>query len=141
MATEAKTKPTTTSLDEFLAAAVAPERHDDCRTLAAMMQKASGEPAVMWGTSIVGFGLYRQQYAGGREADWPLIAFSPRKNDLTLYVTPGFEGFEDLLSRLGKHKASKACLYIKRLADIDIKVLKTIVDGSVKAMAPRRVKA
>ena len=105
------------------------------------LRPASGEPAVMWGTSIVGFGLYRQQYAGGREADWPLIAFSPRKNDLTLYVTPGFEGFEDLLSRLGKHKASKACLYIKRLADIDIKVLKAIVDGSVKAMAPRRVKA
>ncbi len=141
MAKEAKTKPTTMSLDEFLAAAVAPERHDDCRTLAAMMQQASGEPAVMWGASIVGFGRYRQQYADGREADWPLVAFSPRKKDLTVYVLPGFDGYEALLARLGKHKTGKVCLYIRCLADIDLKVLKAIVDSSVKAMAPRRVKA
>ncbi len=139
MAKEAKTKPTSVSFGEFLATAVDPARHDDCRALAAMMQKATGEAAVMWGSSIVGFGRYRLQYADGHEEPWPVAAFSPRKNDLTIYIMPGLDEHDALLARLGKHKTGKVCLYIKRLADVDREVLQTLIAASVQAMAPRRV--
>jgi len=135
---EPKTKATTVSFDEFLANSVDPTRHEDCRTVAAMMQRATGEPPVMWG-AIVGFGRYKYSYANGREADWPAVGFSPRKTDLTLYIMPGFDRYEALLAKLGKHKTGKACLYIKRLADIDVIALQAIIDASVKAMAPKRV--
>ena len=138
--TEAKTKATTVTFDEFLATSVDPTRHDDCRALAAMMQAATGETPVMWG-AIVGFGRYRYQYESGREGEWPIIAFAPRKTDLTLYIVPGFDRFDALLGKLGKHKTGKVCLYIKRLADIDVKVLSAIIDGSVRAMAAKRVRA
>lgn len=134
---EPKTKATTVSLDEFLANSVDPTRHEDCRTIAAMMQRATGEPAVMWG-AIVGFGRYKYSYANGREAEWPVVGFSPRKTDLTLYIMPGFDRYEALLGKLGKHKTGKSCLYIKRLADIDVNALQAIIDASVKAMAPKR---
>jgi hypothetical protein len=137
---EAKTKPTTVSLDEFLVESVDPARHNDCRVIAAMMKKSTGEDAVMWGASIVGFGRYTMTYADGRESDWPVVGFSPRKSDLTVYITPGFERYESLLEKLGKHKTGKVCLYIKKLADIDTNVLNTIIDESVKAMATKRVK-
>jgi hypothetical protein len=136
---EAKTKPTNVSLDEFLAKSVDPARHSDCRAVAAMMKKATGEDAVMWGSSIVGFGRYKMTYADGRESDWPVVGFSPRKNDLTVYIFPGFERYESLLEKLGKHKTGKVCLYIKKLTDVDTKVLNTIIDESVKAMARKRV--
>ncbi len=135
---EAKTKATSVTLDEFLATSVDASRHDDCRSIAALMQKATGEPAVMWG-AIVGFGRYRMQYADGREGDWPLVAFSPRKNDFTLYIMPGFEKYGELLGKLGKHKTGKSCLYIKRLADVDVGILQKIVEASVKAMSGKRV--
>lgn len=135
---EAKTKPTTVTLDEFLASSVDPARHDDCRAIATMMQSATGEPPVMWG-AIVGFGRYKLTYESGRTGEWPVVAFSPRKTDLTIYVMPGFASYETLLGKLGKHKTGKVCLYIKRLSDVDTKVLKKIIDEGVKEMAPSRV--
>lgn len=140
MATEAKTKATAVSLETFLATSVDPTRHDDCRAIAAMMKKATGEEAVMWGASIVGFGRYKYVYESGREGEWPIVGFSPRKNDLTIYIMPGFERNDELLEKLGKHKIGKSCLYVKRLSDVDTKVLKLIVEDSVKAMASKRVK-
>ena len=136
--TEAKTKATTLTFDEFLASSVDPTRHDYCRALAAMMQTATGEAPVMWG-AIIGFGRYRYQYESGREGEWPIVAFAPRKSDLTLYIVPGFDRFDALLGKLGKHKTGKVCLYIKRLADVDAAVLETIIVASVKAMASKRV--
>ena len=80
------------------------------------------------------------QYADGRTGEWPIVGFAPRKTDLTLYITPGFDRLDALLARLGKHKTGKVCLYIKRLADVDVVVLKAIIDGSVEAMASKRIR-
>lgn len=123
MASEPKTQPTGVSVKDFLATVVDPERRQDCATLVKLMQAATGAKGRVWGSSIVGFGTYRMTYANGKTGDWPLIGFSPRKNDLTLYITPGFERLEELLAHLGKHKTGKSCLYVKRLADLDAEVL------------------
>lgn len=137
-ASAAKTQPTGTTLDEFLSTSIEPTRHQDCREIAAMMRAATNEPPVMWG-NIVGFGRYEYRYESGRVGEWPVVAFSPRKNDMVLYITPGFEKIGAQLAALGKHKIGKSCLYIKRLADVDTRVLKTIIDGSVQAMASKRL--
>jgi len=122
---EPKTKPTGESVAAFVDALEPETRRDDCRTLVKLFEKVTGNPATMWGPSIVGFGSYRIKYANGKEADWPAAAFSPRKSDLTLYLS-GME--DDLLARLGKHKRSKGmCLYIKRLADVDLGVLEELI--------------
>ena len=92
------------------------------------------EPARMWGTSIVGFGSYHFKYDSGREGDWFLTGFAPRKQSLTLYVMPGFEHYEQLLARLGKHKIGKSCLYINKLADVDMQVLRELIAESVAHM-------
>jgi hypothetical protein len=126
---EAKTRPTKQSVAAFIKG-VDEERRNDCATLVRIMKDASGAPAAMWGTSIVGFGSYELKYASGRTADWPIIGFSPRKQDLTLYVGRGVDG--TLLKALGKHKLSGGCLYIKRLADVDLGVLEKVVSASVK---------
>jgi hypothetical protein len=136
---EAKTKPTKETLKQFLARVEDPERRKDCATVAAMMEEATGEKAVIWGTGIVGFGLYRQQYANGTEADWPVAAFAPRKNDLTLYVLSGAEPPE-LLAKLGKYKTGKVCLYIKKLSDVDLPTLKKLIAFSVDRASKVRVK-
>ena len=107
-------------------------RREDCRALAGLMARATGAPAAMWGASIVGFGRYRYRYASGREGEWFLAGFAPRKNDLTLYLMSGFDGYEPLLARLGRHKTGKSCLYIKRLADVDPAVLEELVTASVR---------
>jgi hypothetical protein len=140
MAREAKTKPTKVSLDEFLSSSVDPARHDDCRWLASAMTQATGEKPVLWGSGIVGFGLYRYKYASGAEGDWPIVGFAPRKNDLTVYIMPGFERYQAQLAKLGKHKTAKVCLYIKKLADVDTQVLNEIIADSVQAMSPNRIK-
>lgn len=88
----------------------------------------------MWGTSIVGFGSYHYKYDSGREGDMPVTGFAPRKQSLTLYIMPGFDAYEDLLSKLGKHKTGKSCLYINKLADVDMDVLRELVKQSVEAM-------
>jgi hypothetical protein len=136
---EAKTQPTDEDPAVFLDRIEDPQRRADCHAVLAMMRQASGAPAVMWGPAIVGFGRYRMTYANGRTGDWPIIGFSPRKNDLTLYLSSDYEGHAGLMARLGKHKASAACLYLKRLADVDLAVLDTLIRRSVEAMAPRRV--
>ncbi|MFC3148576.1 DUF1801 domain-containing protein [Piscinibacterium candidicorallinum] len=136
----AKTQATTASVDDFIAAVADDTRRADCVTVRALMEKATGEKAVMWGSAIVGFGAYRYEYASGRTGDWPIIAFSPRKNDLTLYIMPGTEAFPALMDKLGKYKTGKSCLYLKTLADVDAKVLKALIDAAVKAMAPKRVR-
>ena len=126
---EAKTRPTKQSVAAFIKG-VDEERRKDCATLVRIMKDASGAPATMWGSSIVGFGSYELKYASGRTADWPIIGFSPRKQDLTLYVGRGVDG--TLLKALGKHKLSGGCLYIKRLGDVDLAVLEKVVSASVK---------
>ncbi|KPF70114.1 hypothetical protein IP84_03650 [beta proteobacterium AAP99] len=127
-------------MDDFIAAVADDTRRADCTAVRALMEKATGEPAVMWGSAIVGFGAYRYEYASGRTGDWPLIAFSPRKNDLTLYIMPGTDAFPPLMEKLGKYKTGKSCLYLKKLADVDVKVLKALIEAAVKAMAPQRLK-
>jgi hypothetical protein len=126
---ETKTRRTKESVASFIKG-VDEERRKDCTTLVRIMKDVSGAPATMWGTSIVGFGTYELKYADGRTADWPLIGFSPRKQDLTLYVGRGVDG--TLLKALGKHKLSGGCLYIKRLSDVDLAVLEKVVSASVK---------
>jgi hypothetical protein len=127
-----KTKPTVASVDGFLKGVVDEARREDCLTLVRIMRQATRAEARMWGPSIVGFGSYHYKYASGREGDWFLTGFAPRKRDLTIYIMPGFENYEVLLEKLGKHKTSKSCLYIKRLADLDLKVLRELVSVSVK---------
>jgi hypothetical protein len=126
---EAKTRLTKQSVASFIKG-VDEERRKDCTTLVRIMKHASGAPAAIWGTSIVGFGTYELKYANGRTADWPIISFSPRKQDLTLYVGRGIES--TLLKALGKHKLSGGCLHIKRLSDVDLGVLEKVVSASVK---------
>lgn len=136
---EAKTLPTDEPVADFLARVADPKRRADCDTVLAMMRRATGVEPVMWGTGIVGFGRYRYTYASGRSGEWPVIGFSPRKNDLTLYLMPGFEGQQDLLAKLGKHKTSVSCLYLKRLADVDLPTLEQLVRDAVQGMASQRI--
>ena len=138
---ELKTKETTASVSEFIDKIADPQRREDCRAVADIMRDVTGEEPKMWGSSIVGFGRYHYKYASGREGDWMITGFSPRKGDLTLYIMGGFDSFSDLLKDLGKYKTGKSCLYIKKLADIDVGVLRKLVKKSVKLMASQRVKS
>lgn len=110
------------------------KRQDSLRILALMKEVTRFEPK-MWGDSIIGFGEYHYRYASGREGDWFLTGFSPRKQNLTLYIMAGFDRYEDLMKKLGKHKTGKSCLYIKSLEDIDQEVLKTLVRESIEHVA------
>lgn len=139
MPNEPKTRPTQVSVDAFLAQQPDPRR-TDCEAIAALMRDATGEPATMWGDAIVGFGRYNQAYANGKSMEWLLTGFSPRKNDLVLYVLNGSDAQNALLVKLGKHKVGKSCLYIKRLADIDRAVLEQVIRQSVDAMEGLRVR-
>jgi len=129
---EQKTKPTNQSVKEFLNQIPEPERRADCFEVVKIMQEITGEKPTMWGPSIVGFGSYRYKYASGREGDWPMTGFSPRKKDLTLYIMMGFEKHADLMEKLGKHSHSKSCLYIKRLSDVHIPTLKKLIKIGLK---------
>lgn len=131
---ELKTKPTKQSVAAFLAKVADATKREDAKTLIAMMKDVTKQDPVMWGTSIIGFGTFRYKYASGREGDWPVVGLSPRKQNLTVYVMPGFDEFEDLLAKLGKHSTGSSCLYIKRLADIDVPTLKKIVVRAVAKM-------
>lgn len=131
---EPKTKPTTASVSAYLNGITNEQMRADSFEVMKMMEKASGQPAVMWGTAIVGFGSYTYKYASGTTGDWPLCGFSPRKQALTVYLMTGFDGYGELLSKLGKYKTSKACLYIKKLDDVDRKVLMELIEESVKYM-------
>jgi hypothetical protein len=132
-----KTRPTGGDVDAFVRAIADETRREDCLKLLELMGRVTGVAPRMWGSSIVGFGSYHYQYASGREGDWFLTGFSPRKRDLTLYIMAGFEGYGDLLARLGPHRTGKSCLYVKRLADLDLEVLEALVAASVKHMQER----
>ncbi len=129
---EAKTKPTNESVKEFLNQISDEDRRADCVQVAKIMEEVTGEKPKMWGPSIVGFGSYHYKYASGREGDWPVTGFSPRKKDLTLYLMMGFAKHGELLEKLGKHSHAKSCLYIKRMSDIHIPTLKKLIKASVK---------
>ena len=129
---ELKTKPTDQSVADFLNQIAEPERRADCLAVAKIMEEITGEKPKMWGPSIVGFGSYHYKYASGREGDWPVTGFSPRKKDLTLYIMMGFEKHHELMEKLGKHSTGKSCLYIKRLSDIHAPTLKKLIKLSVK---------
>jgi hypothetical protein len=129
---ELKTKPTQASVKDFLNQIPDKERRDDCFAIAKIMEEVTGDKPKMWGPSIVGFGTYHYKYASGREGDWPVTGFSPRKKDLTLYMMMGFEKHADLMKQLGKYSNAKSCLYIKRLSDIHVPTLKKLIKSSVK---------
>jgi len=132
---ELKTKQTDQSVQKFLNDITDPVKRKDCKTVAAMMSDISGYKPKMWGPSIVGFGSYHYKYASGQEGDWPLICFSPRKQNLTLYVLSGSDNENELLKKLGKHTTGKSCLYIKQLSDVDLPTLKTLIRKCVKRKA------
>lgn len=131
---ENKTKPTSQTVEAFLASVVNVKRREEGIIVCAMMQEITGEPPVMWGPSIIGFGKYHYKYATGHEGDAPLVGFSPRKQALTLYVLVGENGFDDLMAKLGKFKTSKACLYINKLSDVNMDILRELIDRSYRAM-------
>lgn len=129
MAAEPKTRPTDVPVADFIAAVDNPKRRADAEVLRAMLAEVSGEEPVMWGPSIVGYGRYR-----GPTGDWPVIGFSPRKAQLVLYIMRGFADYADQLTRLGKHRTGGGCLYINRLDDVDLGVLRDMAASSVAWM-------
>lgn len=135
---ELKTKRTARSVDAFLRGIKDEQRQKDCRALVTLMKQATGAKPEMWGAGIVGFGSYHYKGASGREGDWFVTGFSPRKQNLTLYLISGFKGAEGLLKKLGKHsKSGGSCLYLKSLADVDLEVLRQLVERSVAAVRKR----
>lgn len=136
---ESKTRPSGKSVAAFLAGIENEARRAEARVLLELMERVTGEPARMWGDSIIGFGSYHYRYASGHEGDTCLVGFSPRKNEFSIYLTgtyfPGMEqAREPLLARLGRHRMGKACLYVKRLSDVDPGVLEELVRMSVDAL-------
>lgn len=131
---EPKTKRNDASVREFLEKVAHPVKRADSLRLMELMESVTGVAPEMWGDSIVGYDTYHYVYANGREGDWPITGFSPRKQNLTIYIIPGFDNYSSLLKKLGKHKISKACIYINKLADIDEGVLEEIIKNSVEYM-------
>lgn len=135
---ELKTKKTEQSVEDFLNAIADEQTRQDCFAIVKLMQKATKAKPKMWGPAIVGFGDYHYKYESGRENDWFLVGFSPRKQNLSLYIMAGFERYDELMQKLGKHKTGKSCLYIKKLADVDQKVLKELIEQSVAHFASKQ---
>jgi hypothetical protein len=135
---ELKTKATKASVKEFINQLPDKERRDDCFAIATMMEEITGDKPKMWGASIVGFGSYQYKYASGHEGEWPIIGFSPRKKDLTLYLMMGFAKHKELMEQLGKYKTGKSCLYIKQLSDVHVPTLKKLIKTSVKQLKDYR---
>lgn len=128
---ELKTKLNDSSVEEFINNVEPEQKRLDAFEIIDLLSEVTGEQPKMWGTSIVGFGQYHYKYASGQEGDFMAVGFSPRKTKHSLYIMSGFSNYEDLLSKLGKHKIGKSCLYVNKLADIDKEVLKVIVRESV----------
>ena len=131
---ENKTQANDSDVMAFLNAVEPEKKRQDALIIKELMEEVTGEPATMWGTSIVGFGSYHYRYETGREGDMPIVGFSPRKQAITLYIMGGFENYENLLGKLGKHTIGKSCLYIKKLDDVDKDVLRQLVKQSVAYM-------
>lgn len=132
---ELKTKKNTASVENFLSGVTDEQRRKDCFHLLEMMKAATKAEPAMWGTNIVGFGRYQYAYKSGRKLEWFLTGFSPRKQDLTLYIMPGLERYPSLMKKLGKHKTGKSCLYIKKLEDVDLATLKLLIKQSLADIA------
>lgn len=129
---ENKTKPTRASVPRFLASVENDRRREDALVLCELMKEITGEPAVMWGESLVGFGKYAYRYESGRSGEYFVAGFSPRKASLVLYIMSGFTGHDALMKKLGKHKTGRSCLYINKLDDVDMDVLRELISRSVE---------
>jgi hypothetical protein len=136
--TQNKTQATAASVSDFVAAIKNETARNDTLTLIKLMEKISGEPAVLWGPSIIGFGRYRYRYESGREGEVGAIGFSPRQGKLCVYLGDGTECHSELLDKLGPHTTGKVCLYVKRLSDIDMQVLEKIIRASYKYVMARK---
>ncbi len=134
---ETKTRPTTVSVADFIAAVEDPRRREDATALVAILEEETGEPATLWGASIIGFGAYHYRYDSGHEGDSCLVGFSPRKANLVLYMAADEPERTERLSRLGKHKSGKGCVYVNRLADVDERVLREMARVSVATLKAR----
>lgn len=131
---EMKTKLNDADPRAFIESVEHNKRREDSLKMLGLMEELTGESPKMWGNSIVGYGSYHYKYESGREGDLFMIGFSPRKQNLTIYIMPGFERYEELMAQLGKHKTGKSCLYINKLEDVDIQVLKVLITESVNYM-------
>ena len=136
---EIKTKATTVSVKKFIESVEDEQKREDSFVLVDMMKKITKEEPKMWGPSIIGFGKYEYRYESGHGGEMCVVGFSPRKAAITIYILMGFDKTPELLKKLGKHKVSKACLYIKRLSDIDLKILEELVKMSVKEIKSYKV--
>lgn len=134
---ELKTKPTESSVEEFLNTVSDTQKRKDCLAILDLMQNITQAEPKMWGGSIVGFGNYHYKYESGREGDWFLTGFSPRKQNIALYIMAGFDSYDELMQKLGKYKTGKACLYIKKIEDINLYVLKELIQRSVKHLSEK----
>ena len=131
---ELKTRPNDGDVVAFLNGVADERKRQDCFAVLELMRRATGEEPMMWGDSIVGFGTYHYVYATGNSGDWPLTGFAPRAQNITLYIMAGFDQYDELLARLGRYKTGKSCLYIKRLADVDLAALAELVAASAAHM-------
>jgi hypothetical protein len=134
---EPKTKKTRASVDGFLDSIKDEQRRADCRSIQQIMAKATASKGQMWGAGIVGFGEYSQKYADGSERTWMRIAFAPRIDRITLYLSPDFDGYRDLMTKLGKYQAGNSCIHIKRLADVDLPTLKKLIRRAADSVAEK----
>lgn len=129
-----KTQPTRASVTEFLNSVENTQKRADCRAIAKMMRAATGKNARMWGSSLVGYGSYDYRYASGREGTFFVTGFSPRAQNIAIYIIPGFRNFGGLMSKLGKYKTGKSCLYIRKLDDVNTETLNALIEKSVEYM-------
>lgn len=134
---ELKTKLNDGSVEAFLNSVEDDKKKKDSYLILDLMKKITGQEPKMWGSSIVGFGSYHYKYASGQEGDWPITGFSPRKQNLTLYIMDGFDKYEDEMKKLGKYKTGKSCLYIRKIEDVNLAVLESIIEKSVKSFSTR----
>lgn len=134
---ELKTKATNASVKTFLDAIKPDQKRTDARTLDKLMRRITGKKPKMWGASLVGYGTYKYKYESGHQGEWFITGFSPRKQNLVVYIMPGFETFKPQMKKLGKHKTGKSCLYINKLADVDLEILQELIAGSVEVMKDR----
>lgn len=137
---QVKTKQTSESAEDFLNRIADERKRRDSFAVLELMKKATGEEPKMWGANIVGFGNYQYKYASGREGDWFLAGFAPRKGNITLYIMAGFSRYQELLARLGKHKTGNSCLHINRIEDVNADVLSELVSASVEAVKQGKIK-
>jgi len=128
---ELKTKQNEQSVEDFLGEIADEKRRQDCFTVLELMKKLTEQEPKMWGASIVGFGNYKYKYKSGREGEWFVTGFSPRKQNLTLYIMSGFTRYDELLAKLGKHKTGKSCLHINKLEDVNLQILEEMIESSV----------